>query len=197
MPEIPDTASGYIYITSTGADPAARQNLNDPQFGRIPTLGACMPNIRRFVRLNDFIFVISGSVPGLRQYVVGGLQVAEKVNMLDAYDRLPEYRLHRTEEGRVEGNIILTPDGKQHPLDTHKPQTFQNRVANYIIGKNPLALTTPQEVARGRAETMNVLSDVFGKNGNRVIDIMGRWRKLDAAQITRVVTWLQDIKNNG
>lgn len=33
---------GYVYITGTGADPAGLDNISDPLFGEMPTLGACM-----------------------------------------------------------------------------------------------------------------------------------------------------------
>lgn len=185
---------GYIYISGSGADPAARDNLNDPLFGRVPTLGACMPNVRRLVSLGDFIFVVSGKLQGLQQYVVGGMQVEEKISALTAYERFPENRLHVDADGRLRGNVIVTADGLQHPLDRHDPKTFLNRVNEFIVGSNSVALHTEQEVAMGRDQTLGKLSQLIGKRGNRVIDVMSRWSKLDEAQVRDLLNWLQRIK---
>src|ERR1700741_4700358 len=95
---------GYIYITGQGADPAAHQNLNDPLFAKVPTLGACMPNIRRVVQLGDYIFVVSGRISTVEQYVIGGMRVDEKIDALAAYRRFPENRLHVNDQGQVWGN---------------------------------------------------------------------------------------------
>jgi hypothetical protein len=92
---------GYIYITGNGADPALRDNLNDPLFSKIPTLGACMPNIRRLVTRGDFIFVVSGRTPAVQQYVVGGFRVEERISALAAYDRFPENRLSLDHDGQL------------------------------------------------------------------------------------------------
>jgi hypothetical protein len=185
---------GYIYITSTGADPALRNNLNDPVFGKYPSLGACMPNIRRFVEKGDYIFVVSGRAPGVQQYVIGGMQVGEKISTLEAYSRLPRNRLQRGIDGLIKGNIIVDADGSQHQLDTHPRDTFESRIKNFIVGANPVSLESENEVALGRKETLNKLSDLFGKQGNRPIDIFGRWAKLSSMQVNDVVEWLEGIK---
>lgn len=187
---------GYIYITGSGTDPAARKNLNDPLlFTRTPTLGACMPNIRRVVTAGDFIFVVSGKVPGVQQYVVGGMRVEEKISALAAYRRFPQNRLHLNADGIVWGNVIVNSKGAQHPLDHHSAQTFSDRVKNFIVGSNPVALETENEVARGRNETLPKLSSLLGKRGNRVIDVMSRWAKLDEAQVKDLISWLEGIKD--
>lgn len=186
---------GYIYISSPGADPGRHANLNDPMFRKTPTLGACMTNIRRLVLPGDHVFVISGSTVGVQQYVVGGFEVAEKISALAAYERFPENRL-RLEGGKLVGNVIVGPDGKQHPLDKHKPNTIASRVQNFLVGVNPVALETPAEVARGRAETLDRLSSILDRpRANRVIDLMGRWAKLDAAQVEQTLNWLRGIKD--
>lgn len=186
---------GYIYITGTGADPGLYNNLDDPLFGDPPTLGACMTNIREFVEPGDYIFVVSGSVPTASQYIIGGLRVAEKINHLAAYGRFPQNRLRKDENDFVRGNIIVDRNGNQHPLDHHKPDTFQNRIQNFIIGDQSAALQTPQEVALGRDRTLRKLSDMFNKGGNRPIDIMGRTRRLDEGQVHGLMDWLHGIKN--
>jgi hypothetical protein len=185
---------GYIYITGSGTDPAARKNLNDPLFTKTPTLGACMPNIRRVVTLGDYIFVVSGKVPGVQQYVVGGMRVEEKISALAAFKRFPENRLHRNSDGLLWGNIIVDSRGKQHALDHHPSNSFQDRVKNFIVGSNPISLETEREVAIGREQTLPKLSDVLGKKGNRVIDVMSRWAKLDEAQVKDLIAWLEGIK---
>lgn len=186
---------GYIYITGSGADPARHRNLNDPMFRGRPTLGACMPNVRRLVLPGDHVFVVSGATAGVQQYVVGGFQVAEKISALAAYQRFPENRLKLDAEGKLVGNIIVEPNGDQHALDRHRPETFSRRIENYLVGMNPVALETPAEVARGRDETLDQLSMILNRpRANRVIDLMGRWAKLDAAQVQNTLDWLRGIK---
>jgi hypothetical protein len=89
---------GYIYTMYGGADPDLGWQMTDPIFGKKPTLGSCVPNIRRAVVPGDHIFVISGKVAGVQQYVVGGFKVAEKISALTAFKRLPENRLHKDVE---------------------------------------------------------------------------------------------------
>lgn len=186
---------GYIYISSPGADPGRNRNLNDPMFRRTPTLGACMTNIRRLVFPGDHVFVISGATKGVQQYVVGGFQVVEKINALAAYERFPDNRLRRDSDGRIIGNIIVDEIGQQHPLDKHAANTFASRIQNYLVGVNPVALETPGEVARGRDETLDRLSSILERpRANRIIDLMGRWAKLDGSQVEKTLDWLRGIK---
>lgn len=185
---------GYIYITGTGSDPGLLNNLDDPLFGDPPTLGACMTNIRDFVDPGDWLFVVTGKTPSVQQYVLGGLRVAEKIDALAAHGRFPENRLTQDESGFVRGNIIVDSDGKQHPLDTHSPDTFERRIRNYIVGDEAAALQTVREVELGRERTLRKLSEMFEKPGNRPIDIMGRQRKLDEGQVHGLLDWLHGIK---
>jgi len=134
---------GYIYITATGTDPSLRGNLNDPLFTKMPTLGACMPNIRRVVTKGDWIFVVRGKVTGAEQYVVGGLQVEEKIDALAAYERFPENRLTMGAEGQLMRNVIVQADGSKHQLDNHPAKRFQERVKNYVIGSDAIEISTP------------------------------------------------------
>jgi hypothetical protein len=185
---------GYIYITGQGADPAASKDLNDPIFGKKPTLGACMPNIRRAVQLGDYIFAVSGKMPVVQQYVIGGIRVAEKIDALAAYHRFPQNRLHKGTDGRIWGNIIVTEKGKQHPLDHHSADTFEERVKNFIVGDESISLETEREVELGRSQSLAKLSSILDKRGNRVIDIMGRLAKLDEEQVRELLAWLRGIK---
>lgn len=185
---------GYIYITGTGSDPGLRDNLDDPLFGDPPTLGACMTNIRDYVDPGDWLFVVSGRTPTVQQYVLGGLRVAEKIDALAAHGRFPQNRLRKDENGFVRGNIIVDADGGQHPLDTHAAESFERRVRNYIVGDASAALLTMSEVALGRDRTLQKLSQMFDKPGNRPIDIMGRQRKLDEGQVHGLLDWLHGIK---
>lgn len=153
-----------------------------------------MPNIRRFVVPGDFIFVVSGKTPSVQQYVVGGLRVADKLDALAAYGRFPANRLHIGEDGLLKGNVIVNPDGTQHALDTHHADSFENRIKNFIVGTDAVALETPREVELGRELTLAKLSDLCGRQGNRAIDIMGRMKKLDDGQVRGMVDWLQGIK---
>ncbi|MEL6378583.1 MAG: hypothetical protein AAGK25_02195 [Pseudomonadota bacterium] len=186
---------GYIYISGGGADPAHHDNLNDPLFKGTPTLGACMPNIRRLVAAGDYVFVISGKTVGVQQYVVGGFKVVEKISALAAYDRFPENRLRKDENGIKRGNIIVTEDGEQSPIDTHDSDTFDQRIENYLVGVDPVVLEEPNEVAYGRDQTLEKLSSILGRpRGNRVIDVMGRWARMDENQVKEMLTWLNGTK---
>ena len=184
--------NGYIYTMFRGADPGHGWIMNAPIFGRCPTLGACVPNIRRTVVAGDFIFAISGRVPGERQFVVGGFKVAEKIDALAAYARFPENRVRRTPDGIIQGNVIVNADGSQHHDDNHS--NFERRVENYIVGGDPLVLETPAEFNRSREETLSTLRRICGREGNRVFDIVGRYRRLDERQIAELAGWLRSIK---
>lgn len=187
---------GYMFITSTGYDPEKGRLIKDPYLGDTPSLGACMPNIRRQVTPGDHIFVVSGKMPQTDQYVVGGFEVAEKIHASTAYERFPEQRLHLTEEGQLAGNIILDSQGKQHPLDTHHSDSFERRVENYVVGRNPIVIAGPDEIARCREETLYVLRSILGKNGNSVIQVLGRCSKLDVYQVLELRDWLLSLKSS-
>ena len=181
---------GYIYTMFSGADPAYNWTLNDPIFGPKPTLGACVPHIRRAVEVGDHIFVVSGSVPGVKQFIVGGFEVGAKIDALTAYKRFPQYRL-REGDGQVLGNIIVDSRGRHHPLDDH--DNFERRIENYIVGRNPVVLTTPQQFKVAREETMDILSEVFNRDGSKPFDIIGRYRKLDEHQVRQLRDRLKDL----
>lgn len=187
---------GYVYITGTGTDPALLGNLNDPLFTKTPTLGACMPNIRRVVTRGDWIFVISGKVPGAQQYMVGGLQVEEKIDALTAYERFPTNRLTSGNGSSVIGNVIVQADGTQHPLDNHSSDTFENRIKDFIVGGDSVTISSPREVELGRAQTLGKISDILGKPGaNSMIGAMGRCSRLSTEQIEKTLDWLSGIKS--
>jgi hypothetical protein len=183
--------SGYIYTSYAGADPDAGWVMSDPIISVTPTLGACVPNIRRAVKLGDWIFSVSGRVPGMSQFVVGGFRVAEKIDQLAAFERFPENRVRR-EGGQVLGNVIINADGTQHPDDRHT--NFERRLENYIVGDKPILLDTVEQRARARAETLGKLSEIFGRQGNRVFDVIGRFRKMDDRQVDQMRDWLQSLK---
>ncbi len=184
---------GYIYTLGGGADPGHGWIMNDPIFGNPPTLGACVPNIRRAVTRGDHIFAISGRVSGDNQYVVGGLRVAEKIDALAAYRRFPENRLSQNDDGRLLGNIIVDEGGEHHPLDYHSE--FEKRIENYIVGDNPVYLDNPEAIDRARQETLPFLSGLFHKEGNRVFDVVGRWRRLDEQQVDQIRQWLSGLNH--
>ncbi|MBL7091463.1 MULTISPECIES: hypothetical protein [unclassified Acidovorax] len=188
--------SSYIFI-SPKSDPGMGHPLADPLLttGSRPTMGSCRPDLRRLVRPGDQIFVISGSMgPKHRQYVIGGLEIAEKLeDQLAALRKFPENAL-RFEAGKKIGNIIVTADGYQHPRDTHKPESFENRIKNYLVGQNPVVLESPREVELGRERTVDILSSLFDRSGPRVAQIVGRHRKLTDEQADRLRRELMDIK---
>jgi hypothetical protein len=181
---------GYIYTLFAGADPTIGWTLNDPIFKPIPTLGICMPNIRRVVEPGDFVFAVSGRVEGLRQYVVGGFEVAEKISAIDAHMRFPENRLRNSETGQTLGNIIVDARGRHHKLDSH--DNFLRRIDNYLVGCNAIEIGN-RKAEKARVQTLPVLRRTFGRDGNRVFDIIGRNSRLDAEQVKRLTDWLGQI----
>jgi hypothetical protein len=122
------------------------------------------------------------------------MEVAERIDALAAYERFPENRLQVGPAGLVEGNVIVDSDGNQHLLDDHSPNTFETRIKNFIVGTNPVVLETDREVAIGREQTLPKLSELLGKRGNRVIDVMSRIAKLDETQVQDMLSWLKGIK---
>jgi hypothetical protein len=185
--------SSYIFV-SPGSDPGMGRPLVDPMLTSLqPTMGTCRPDLRRMVRPGDQIFVISGSMGKQhRQYVIGGLEIASKLeDQLAALDKYPENAL-RVVNGVKHGNIIVTPNGAQHPEDNHS--NFTSRIKNYIEGRNAVVLETAREVELGRERSIELLSDLFGKSGDRVQNIVGRQRKLSDAQAERLRRALLDIK---
>jgi len=186
---------GYAFITSNGYDPGKGKLVKDPYLGDTPSLGACMPHVRRQVQPGDHIFVVSGKVPDVKQYVIGGFEVAEKIHATDAYKRFPEQRLHLTEEGQLAGNVIIDARGQRHALDRHPVTHFENRLENYIVGRNPIVLATPEEIARAREETIYMLRFILGKSGKFPINVIGRCSKLDAFQVLELRNWLLSLKS--
>jgi hypothetical protein len=184
--------NGYIYTSYQGADPGHGWIMSDPILAQVPTLGACVPNIRRAVKLGDWIFTISGRVAGAAQYVVGGFEVTEKINQLVAFERFPENRVRKAESGQVVGNVIVTADGSQNPDDNHT--NFERRIENYLVGRDPIMLERPDHVAKARAETLGTLSRIFQKEGNRVFDIVGRHRKMNEGQVHDLRAWLETVR---
>ena len=139
---------GKIFITSSGYDPELGKHVKDPYLGSPPSLGACRPDVRRVVCEGDHIFVISGKVPKAKQFVMCGFEVLEKMDAREAYFKFPERRLRLLNNGETTGNIIVDIDGSRHHLDSH--YSFEKRIPNFVIGKENIAPTLPQEIALGR-----------------------------------------------
>ncbi|RZK44851.1 MAG: hypothetical protein EOO61_02270 [Hymenobacter sp.] len=183
---------GYIYSLYRGADPGKGFVLTDPIYDDTPTLGACMPNIRRVVERGDYIFTVSGKATGVSPYIIGGFEVEKKLHALAALDEFPDKALSKAGDGSLRGNIIVNADGTRNMFDYHS--NFDKRLDNYIIGKNPLVIAEPKQIEIARAETLEVLKNTFGKDGNSVFDVIGRWRKLDEKQVGNILKWLKSVK---
>ena len=181
-----------MYIGRSGYDPDKGKGINDPYLGDVPTLGACVPNIRGRVVPGDHIFFVSGKVSSVQQFVIGGFEVAEKIPATEAYARFPKLRLCLGKNGEKIGNIIVDQHGRQSPLDDH--DDFEHRIDNYIVGRDAIVLVQPNEVARGRLETLDVLRKVFRKDGPGPINVIGRCSRLDEDQIEEIRYWLLSIK---
>lgn len=184
---------GKIFITSSGYDPEVGRHVHDPYLGLRPTLGACRPDIRRQLKEGDHIFVISGKVPQVHQYVMAGFEIDHKIDAIEAYRMFPELRLRKRDDGQLTGNIIVNAKGQQHKLDDHN--AFDRRIKNYIIGKNPLILSTLEEIAEGRKQTMEALCDILQSRGDTPFEVVGRWgKRLTEKQILQLRDWLVSLK---
>ena len=97
------------------------------------------------------------------------------------------------DDGQVVGNVIVDADGKQHKLDHHNK--FDQRIENYIVGTNPIVLSTAAEVAEGRLLTLEILQDVFQKKGSSSVRaIIGRCSNLTEKQIEKLRAHLDAVK---
>jgi hypothetical protein len=189
---------GKIFITRQGYDPELGKHVKDPYLGELPSLGACRPDIRRQLKPGDEIYTISGKVKGARQFVMGGFEIASKMNVREAFDLFPEQRLSVREDGQIGGNIIIDGDGKQHPLDTHakEAERFDRRVRHYVVGTNPISLIKPEEIKRGREQTLEALSEILGKTGSSPWEIVGRYGcTLKESQSRQIRDWLRSLKS--
>ncbi|MFP2930841.1 hypothetical protein ACLESO_37705 [Pyxidicoccus sp. 3LG] len=188
---------GKIFITSTGYDPQIGKHVKDPYLGDNPSFGACRPDIRKKVVPGDHIFVISGKVKQAPQFVMGGFEVAAKMPASVAYEQYPDQHLRKRADGQLTGNIIVNARGKQHRLDTHNPESILRRVDNYIVGKNPIALVSDTEIAKGREQTILVLADILKRPGRTPFEIVGGRAgcELSENQILRLLEWLRSLKD--
>jgi len=186
---------GKIFITSKGYDPQLGKHVNDPYLCPDASLGACRPDFRRQVKKGDHLFVISGKLPNVRQFVMGGFAVAEKIDAVQAYERFPDQCLRMRDDGQVTGNVVVDASGAQHELDTHNPATFAKRTPNYIVGTDCVSLVEPVEIALGREQTLDVLRDIFEKNGGSPFEIVGRYGStLTEDQVIKLRKWLLSLK---
>lgn len=191
---------GKLIITRSGYDPEQGRHIKDPYLGPEPSMGACRPDVRRGLGLGDNIFLLSGKLrptarrPSPPQYVVGGFEIAEKISSIEAYRRFPRQRLRERPDGQLTGNVIIDRRGQQHPLDTHPTSTISNRVQNYIVGRNGVALKTHEEIELGRAETMEALQSILRRKGDTPIQLVGRWGvNLTERQVEELRAWLLSI----
>jgi hypothetical protein len=183
---------GKIFITRTGYDPQFGKHVKDPYLGPCPTIGACRPDLRKKLDVGDHLFVISGKVRGVDQFVMGGFQIAEKIHAAEAYERFPDLRLRKLEDGQLTGNIIVDASSRQHKLDDH--ENFEKRIENYIVGKNLIVLSTPAEIAAGREHTLEILRKIFCSNGTSLREIIGRCRSLTEKQVIDLRECLENLK---
>lgn len=184
---------GYVYIMYRGADPGKGWTMTDPILGTKPTLGSCVPNIRRAVTRGDWIFPISGRITGVRQYVVCGIRVGEKIDQLAALKRFPENRQRQLPNGERRGNIIVNEDGTQVPTDYHS--NFEKRLDNYLVGDKSVIVNDNNAVEQARIQTTDFLAEMFDKeNAEKPADVIGRCRKLDEKQVEQMLAFIKALK---
>jgi hypothetical protein len=184
---------GKIFITRSGYDPQLGKHVKDPYLGPTPTLGACRPDVRKRLKKGDHIFTISGKVSGMDQFVMGGFEIADKIPAIEAYARFPQHRLRKLKDGQLTGNIIVDKCGRQLVLDNHG--SFQERIKNYVVGTNLIALVTPAEILEGRNQTLAALQEILRKRGRSPVEVVGRFgTSLTERQIAELREWLATIK---
>jgi hypothetical protein len=186
---------GKIFITSSGYDPQLGKHVKDPYLGPIASLGACRPDLRRQVKEGDHLFVISGKLPNVSQFVIGGFEVAHKIDARQAYHLFPDRRLQLRDDGQLTGNIIVDANGTQHELDDHDPASFARRVPNYIVGTNCISLIEPEEIALGREQTLDALRRILKKTGTSPWEIVGHYgSQLTEEQVQQLCDWILSLK---
>ncbi len=172
-------------LASTSRTPTSGQTLHWERAGR---------TYEKSCRRATTSFFITGKLRNFNQYVMGGFQAGEIIDAMTAYERFPEQRLHLRDDGQLAGNVIVDANGAQHPLDHHKQKTFDRRIKNYIVGTNEICMETPVEIALAREQTLEMLRELFGRNGTPK-DIVGRFGcDLTDEQIFRLREWLQSMK---
>jgi len=125
---------------------------------------------------------------------MGGFEIESKIPAIEAYRLFPELRLRRLQDGQLTGNIIVTADGRQHELDNHN--SFDRRIKNYVVGTNLISLTTPDEIAGGRKQTLEALQDILHKRGKSPFDVVGRFgTPLTDEQVLQLREWLDAVKH--
>jgi hypothetical protein len=189
-------SKGYIFA-SPRSDPAAGRPLADPMFGRVTTMGMCRPDLRKLVKAGDHLFVLSGKIKGVSQYLIGGLAVDEKIDSIIALDRFPENSLKILPDGNKRGNLIVTPSGGRSPLDHHSAESFEKRVKNFIVAREAIYLNSDKEAELGRERTLDVLRHVFDDpKAKSVHEIVYRNRVLDEKQVKMLLDALSAIKSD-
>ena len=159
------------------------------------SVGACRPDIRSQLEQGDHIFVVSGKIPEVSQFVMAGFEIESKIAASKAYDLFPELRLHKLEDGQLTGNIIVDANGKRHQLDDHT--SFDKRIKNYVVGTNLISISTPEEIDEGRKHTLDALRDILHKRGNSPVTVVGRWgTKLTDKQVLQLRDWLVALKTS-
>jgi hypothetical protein len=188
---------GKIFITRSGYDPARGKHIKDPYLGDMPTMGACRPDIRRRLEIGDHIFTISGKVPGLNQFVMGGFEIAQKISTAEAHRRFPTQKLRRRKDGQLTGNVVADSRGRQYRIDDHRHDTFGNRLDNYVVGCNPIILATEAEVELCRQQTLDALHEILKRNGSSAKEVVTRFgADLTERQILELREWLQRLKES-
>ena len=61
-----------------------------------------------------------------------------------------------------------------------------------------IALETPEEIAMGRAQTLEALSEILKRTGRSPFELVGRWgTQLDENQVFDLRAWLEFLKAGG
>jgi hypothetical protein len=95
----------------------------------------------------------------------------------------------------LEGNVIVDSRGRQKAIDTHRRDTFAARRPNYVVGVNPIVVDSSETIQLARADTLNILRDLFNSRGETPFKILGRSGKaMDERQVDDLIRWFRDLR---
>jgi hypothetical protein len=191
---------GYIYIASafhtvnrSKCGQGGTWVDNDPHFWtEPPTWGICRNDLRKRAEIDNYIFFVLPRHGRHPQMVFGWLRIAEKISHLDAYHR-PDLLTKRMGNKNPNGNIIVDAHGNYNPFDcgVHKDK-FQKIKNDYVVG-DPLnsRMFNDLEIRALAPTFIPTLNSIFGKSGQRAIDIVSKYgQKLNEQQVKSLLQWL-------
>jgi len=167
---------------------------NDPHFWESPpTWGICRPDYQNTILVGDYAFYVLPKSAPYPQMIFAYLKVKEKTTHEEAYKR-PELKSKRMSDKNPNGNIIVDANGDYnvHDKNMHRDR-FKKIKKNYIIGdEKDSELLTENKISTLEPEFMNILKEVFKKDGEKPYDIISKaGRRMNEKQVHKLLNWLK------